>query len=98
MGWVCTQLAGTSAAPTLELLKLFAYGTWMDYKASESSLPALSAEQTKKLKKLTVVSLASQRKIVPYDVLMRELGVSHASVSAEEATTTHHTSPTRSRP
>jgi len=70
------ELAGTSAAPTLELLKLFAYGTWMDYKASESSLPALSAEQTKKLKKLTVVSLASQRKIVPYDVLMRELGMS----------------------
>ena len=73
---MCPQLAGTSAAPALELLKLFAYGTWMDYKASESSLPALSAEQTKKLKKLTVVSLASQRKNVAYNVLMRELGVS----------------------
>ena len=29
---VLAQLEGTSAAPSLELLRLFAYGTWLDYK------------------------------------------------------------------
>jgi len=67
------ELANTSAAPSLELLKLFAYGTWKDYKAVEARLMPLTAAQMIKLKRLTVVSLASQRKQVPYDVLMREL-------------------------
>jgi len=68
------ELGGTSAAATLELLRLFAFGTWGDYKASMTlRAEALSEAQVTKLKKLTVVSLASQSKTLAYDVLMREL-------------------------
>ena len=35
------ELAGTAAAPHLELLKLFAWGTWSDYKSRAAQLPAL---------------------------------------------------------
>ena len=39
------ELAGTAAAPHLELLKLFAWGTWSDYKSRAAQLPALSEAQ-----------------------------------------------------
>ena len=67
------QLAGSSSAPTLELLRIFAYGTWSDYKARAQELPELSEAQGTKLKKLTVVALAAQSKLLRYDALMREL-------------------------
>ena len=68
------ELASAPAtAPSLELLKVFAYGTWKDYRARQSELPPLSDKQTVKLKKLTVVSLATQSKMLSYEVLMREL-------------------------
>jgi len=66
-------LAGTPSAPSLELLRLFAYGTWSDYKAAAAQLPPLSAAQTSKLKKLSLVSLASHGREISYDVIMREL-------------------------
>jgi len=69
------ELAGTSSAPSLELLKVFAYGTWSDYVGRASELPALTKPQSLKLKKLTVVALASQSKMLEYDQLMRELEV-----------------------
>ena len=69
----CAQLAGTSSSGSLELLRVFAYGTWSDYKARASELPALTEAQVTKLKKLTVVALAAQGKLLAYDVLLREL-------------------------
>ena len=69
-------LANTSHAPSLELLKLFAYGTWREYKMHEAELPALSDAQVTKLKKLSAVAFAAQSKILAYDVLMRELEIS----------------------
>lgn len=66
-------LEGTSAAPHLELLRLFAYGTWMDYKARAAQLPALSDAQVRKLKKLSLVSLAAQSREIEYAVIMRDL-------------------------
>ena len=70
------ELGNTSHAPSLELLKTFAYGTWRDYKAHEAELPALSDAQVIKLKKLSAVTFAAQSKILAYDVLMRELEIS----------------------
>lgn len=70
------QLAGTPAESSLELLKLFAYGTWSEYKVRAASLPELSALQATKLKKLSVVALSSHCKVVPYDLLLRELEIS----------------------
>lgn len=71
------ELEGSpSTAPSLELLKIFAYGTWKDYRTRQSELPALTAQQATKLKRLTIISLASQTAMLPYEVLMRELEIS----------------------
>lgn len=70
-----SQLAGTSSASILELLRIFAFGTWADYKARAAELPELSEAQAIKLKKLTVVARAAESKLLMYDVLMRELEV-----------------------
>ena len=70
------QIAGTSHAPSLELLKLFAYGTWSEYKAREAELPPLSQPQVLKLKKLSAVTFAAQSKTLSYTLLMRELQLS----------------------
>ena len=67
------QLEGTSSAPIFELLKLFTYGSWADFKAAPPAGETLSAAQERKLKKLTVVSLASQNKKLSYEVLLTEL-------------------------
>jgi len=66
-------LAGTPSASSLELLKLFAHGTWQDYKARAAQLPALTPAQTTKLKKLSVVTLGSQSKSISYGTLMQAL-------------------------
>jgi hypothetical protein len=69
------QLAGGPSAGSLELLRVFAFGTWSDYKARASALPPLNEVQATKLKKLTVVHLAAQGKLLAYDALIRELEV-----------------------
>lgn len=70
------QLAGTEEAKSLELLKIFAYGTYADYKANASHLPPLNPAQTKKLKQLTLVSLSSKSRLIPYSVLQEQLDIS----------------------
>eukprot|EP00232_Nephroselmis_pyriformis_P021643 CAMPEP_0182866516 /NCGR_PEP_ID=MMETSP0034_2-20130328/8245_1 /TAXON_ID=156128 /ORGANISM="Nephroselmis pyriformis, Strain CCMP717" /LENGTH=266 /DNA_ID=CAMNT_0024998845 /DNA_START=90 /DNA_END=887 /DNA_ORIENTATION=+ len=71
------DLANTAEhAPFLQLLKIFAHGTYPDWKASAASLPALNDKQKLKLKQLTVVSLAEKSKVLPYDTLMAQLDVS----------------------
>jgi len=71
-------LAGTEHAGSLELLRLFAYGTWTDYRVAAakeggSSLPALSDAQARKLRQLTVVSLAERSATLTYDELQATL-------------------------
>ncbi|ONK73536.1 uncharacterized protein A4U43_C04F32650 [Asparagus officinalis] len=72
-----TKLEGTQFASHLELLRLFAYGACSDYKSNSDRLPALSADQVRKLKQLTVLMLAEGNKVLPYDQLMQELDVSN---------------------
>ncbi|XP_034377711.1 LOW QUALITY PROTEIN: COP9 signalosome complex subunit 7b [Arvicanthis niloticus] len=67
------ELAEGANASYLQLLNLFAYGTYPDYLANKESLPALSAAQQNKLKHLTIVSLASRMKCIPYSVLLKDL-------------------------
>ncbi|KAI0638941.1 hypothetical protein C8Q77DRAFT_1213665 [Trametes polyzona] len=55
------------------LLQLFAYRTYADYIQHKESLPPLSDTQTTKLKQLTLVSLAQDSRILPYDELQRAL-------------------------
>jgi len=69
------QLNGTEDAKTLELLKVFAYGNYQDYKANATHFGALTPAQQKKLRQLTIVSLAAQSKLIPYSVLQQQLEI-----------------------
>ncbi|EFJ16970.1 hypothetical protein SELMODRAFT_179250 [Selaginella moellendorffii] len=71
------ELQGTEHSSSLDVLKLFAHGTWSDYKCNASNLPQLLPQQQLKLKQLTVLTLAETTKVLPYDLLMRELDVSN---------------------
>lgn len=62
----------------LELLRIFAYGTYPDYKARCNELPELAAAQLRKLQLLTVVSLATKEKFIKFTDLQVALDVSSA--------------------
>jgi len=61
--------------PWLELLKIFAYGTYKDYKTKrdELKLPELTEPQIEKLKQLTLATHASNTKTLAYTSLIEEL-------------------------
>jgi len=63
-------------APYVSLLQLFSYKTFSDYLQYKDSLPALNDAQITKLKHLTLVSLAVDHRILPYDHLLSVLQVS----------------------
>ncbi|XP_022867617.1 COP9 signalosome complex subunit 7-like isoform X4 [Olea europaea var. sylvestris] len=65
------ELEGTENAAFLDLLRMFAHGTW----SVASRLPPLVPDQVLKLKQLTVLTLAETNKVLPYDVLIQELDV-----------------------
>lgn len=69
------ELATGPQASTFQLLNVFAYGTYKDYKASTAQLPDLTPAQLTKLRHLTVVSLATRSKCIPYSVLLEELAM-----------------------
>ncbi|XP_065628289.1 COP9 signalosome complex subunit 7 isoform X4 [Quercus suber] len=56
------QLGGTENSVYLDVLRLFAHGTWSDYKSNAGRLPQLVPEQVLKLKQLTVLTLAETNK------------------------------------
>ncbi|KAG8765706.1 hypothetical protein FRC12_007353 [Ceratobasidium sp. 428] len=70
------ELAGNEQhASWLELLKLFSYKTWADYKQLSGSLPQLNPAQSTKLKQLSIVSLAEQSRILSYSDLLTYLDI-----------------------
>ncbi|XP_049401035.1 COP9 signalosome complex subunit 7 isoform X2 [Solanum stenotomum] len=71
------ELEGTENSVYLDLLRLFAHGTWSDYKSIACPLPQLVSAQALKLKQLTVLTLADTSKVLPYDQLMQELDVTN---------------------
>ncbi|KOM36921.1 hypothetical protein LR48_Vigan03g030200 [Vigna angularis] len=73
------QLKATENCVYLDMLQLFAYGTWSDYKNNAGRLPQLMPDQILKLKQLTVLTLASTYEVLPYDQLMQELDVTNVS-------------------
>lgn len=63
-------------APTYRLLELFAYWTWGDYRrAPPGQLPELSPALQRKLKQLTLMSLARGKRTLEYRDLMQALEV-----------------------
>eukprot|EP00262_Sarcandra_glabra_P020398 TRINITY_DN809_c0_g1_i1.p1 TRINITY_DN809_c0_g1~~TRINITY_DN809_c0_g1_i1.p1 ORF type:complete len:247 (-),score=36.63 TRINITY_DN809_c0_g1_i1:217-957(-) len=71
------ELQGTEYSIYLDVLRLFAHGTWSDYKSNAGFLPPLVPDQVRKLKQLSVLTLAETNKVLPYDQLMQELDVSN---------------------
>ena len=49
-----------------DLLTLFAYGNYNDYLSSEDKLPPLSEAMRKKLRLLTIASMATKEKTIKY--------------------------------
>jgi len=70
-----SKIAG-EAQQHFELLEIFAYGSYNDYKSRENQFPKLSDKQSKKLKQLTIASLASDTHVIPYSRLLKELDIS----------------------
>ncbi|CAO1618303.1 unnamed protein product [Sympodiomycopsis kandeliae] len=68
-------LQDPSQAPSKNLLELFQLGTLSTYLASPSSYPRLSQDHIKKLRQLTLVSAASQSRILHYDELLQHLAL-----------------------
>lgn len=58
-----------------DLLELFAYGTYKNY--DPTKYPQLSDQMIKKLRYLTVVSLANHSKVISYQELSKELDISN---------------------
>lgn len=56
-------------------LNLFAFGTYRQYLENKEKLIPLTPVMDKKLKHLTILTLATQRKTLPYDELMTELDI-----------------------
>ncbi|KAM7512179.1 hypothetical protein LguiB_011054 [Lonicera macranthoides] len=71
------ELQGTENSAYLDLLRLFAHGTWSEYKSVAGQLPPLVPDQVLKLKQLSVLTLAETNKVLPYDVLMQQLDVAN---------------------
>jgi len=66
-----------SGGPFFELLKIFAYGTYSEYKANQSKLPPLNEKLIKKLRQLTLVTLSSENKVIAYSKLQQYLDISN---------------------
>ncbi|KXN83352.1 COP9 signalosome complex subunit 7a [Leucoagaricus sp. SymC.cos] len=60
-------------AKHLLLLQLFSYKTYQDYLQHKDALPPLTRAQITKLKHLSLVTLAADRRILPYSELLRLL-------------------------
>ncbi|KAJ2501968.1 COP9 signalosome complex subunit 7b [Coemansia sp. RSA 1972] len=80
---LATAMAATRTDPRAEqfaqyerLLELFSFGVLNDYKTAAAQFPQLSPQQLNKLKHLTLVTLASNEKVLHYDMLIAELDCS----------------------
>lgn len=71
------QLQGTESSMYIDLLRVFAYGTWTKYKSDAAHLPELVPDQAVKLKQLSVLTLAETNKDLSYDQLMAELEIAN---------------------
>lgn len=68
------ELANTHA-PYFNTLNLFAYGTYKDYASNQKQFIELTTAQKKKLQHLTIVTLATKSKCIPYTTLLQELEI-----------------------
>lgn len=57
-------------------LELFAYGTYGEYKENPNQYLELTPTQLEKLKKLTIISISMETKVITYESLMKKLDIS----------------------
>lgn len=67
------ELRGSPLEGNLRALEIMAHGEFADYEAEQASLPPFSDVQKRKLRMLTLVSLASRCKTLKYDVVRAAL-------------------------
>ncbi|XP_067137111.1 COP9 signalosome complex subunit 7b [Centruroides vittatus] len=67
------ELKGGPDDAYYQLLNLFAYGTYSNYLENAAHLPPLTPSMVAKLRHLTIVSLATKSKCIPYSTLLKEL-------------------------
>jgi len=70
------ELENTPNSPHLTLLNMFAYGNYSTLVDQKDNTPELTDVMTRKLRLLTIVSLAETSKVLPYSLLQAELGIS----------------------
>lgn len=64
-------LNGTEFQSSYDMLRLFAYHSFADYANNKSRYPPLSAAHERKLRRLSVVSLANQTSSISYDSIRK---------------------------
>lgn len=69
------SLKGTDHHKHFELLRLFAHGTVDDYRSNPNSFPSFSDLHWKKLRMLTILSLAKGKNILHYSILQEKLAL-----------------------
>jgi len=70
------SLEGTTFQSFIDLLRLFAYNSFADYANNKSKYPTITPAHERKLRRLSVVSLANQASSVSYDSIRNCLRVS----------------------
>lgn len=68
-------LETTPHANSFNTLNLFAYGTYRQYLENKNNLLELTDVEKKKLQHLTIVTLATKMKCIPYALLLQELDI-----------------------
>ncbi|BES96746.1 cop9 signalosome complex subunit [Nesidiocoris tenuis] len=67
------ELENGPFANAFRTLNIFAYGTYHDYLSDKANLVELTEVEKKKLQHLTIVTLATKMKCIPYSTLLKEL-------------------------
>ncbi|KAI9341819.1 hypothetical protein DFJ73DRAFT_843444 [Zopfochytrium polystomum] len=60
-----------------KLLEIFSFGTYLDYKKIADTLPPLTDVQRKKLRLLSIVSFAGEKRSLSYESLQEQLDVAN---------------------
>lgn len=66
----------------MKTLEIFTYGTWSDYIGMGEGVSLLDDKQTKKLKQLSLASLAAESKQLKYDVIGQQLQIEKPDLEA----------------
>ena len=70
-----TNTSTPNAKGYFDLLNVFAYGTYGEYLSAQAQLPDLTEPMKKKLRLLTIATIATKEKTIKYDKMLEVLGV-----------------------